>query len=218
MKRLSETDVIALFERFGAYRKDDHFVYASGKHGHEYLDKKALLADPAASAALSHEMYWRWIETSDDPIPDVVAGPEVSGADLAKLVMADYNRLLALTGAEPITSISIDKDGAGGFRLTEEAANTVRGRTVLLTEDILNTAGSLVSAAQAVKNARPLAIVGATVIWNRGGITSLPCPFISLVTRQLEAYAATDCPFCKQGRPINTKLGHGAEYLRSLRP
>ena len=215
MRRMSPMDVMALFEKFGAYRKNDHFVYASGKHGHEYLDKKTVLADPDASKALAHEMLTRWLSRSHMvPAPDVVAGPAVSGADLATLVADDFNLMPNWSEDAPIRSVSIDKDGQGGFKLSPEAAALVRGRHVLLTEDILNTAASLVAAAKAVKTAGGI-ILGAIAIWIRGDVGQLEFPYDALVKRQLDAYDIRDCPFCKTGRPINTELGHGKAFLET---
>ncbi len=225
-KRLNEAGVVALFMRLGAFHQNGHFVYAGGEHGDTYLDKKAVLADPEAAAVLAREMVLRWLDTADAPFPEIVAGPADSGAEVANGMAVEFNRIRN-GNAPPVIAISIQKDGKGGFSLTSEAAEAVRGRTVLLGEDILNTAQSLLAAARAIHEAGGR-IIGAIAYWNRGGVKELVLksprlvprrddiliPFSTLVSRTLLRHQADACPYCRAGVPINIGLGHGAEFVQ----
>ena len=66
------------FEAAGAFLSG-HFVYTSGRHGADYLEKFRILEDPAATVALGTMIaeYFRAAR------PDLVAGPTTGGVILA---------------------------------------------------------------------------------------------------------------------------------------
>src|SRR3954451_23802139 len=75
----------ALFRRSGALR-DGHFLLKSGRHSSAYLEKFAVLSDPAATSELCG--FWAGQfrargAAGDAPEIDVVAGPTTGGVILA---------------------------------------------------------------------------------------------------------------------------------------
>ena len=71
-----------LFRRSGALR-NGHFLLKSGRHGDAYVEKFAVLADPAATSELCS--FWAAGHRDQDSKPrvDLVAGPTTGGVILA---------------------------------------------------------------------------------------------------------------------------------------
>src|SRR5919199_6269338 len=69
---------LAAFPRSGAFLRG-HFVYTSGRHGADYLEKFRILEDPAATATLAGHIAARF----KDLDPGLVAGPTTGGVLLA---------------------------------------------------------------------------------------------------------------------------------------
>ena len=64
-------------------------------------------------------------------------------------------------------------------------------------------------------------VVGVGVLSNRGGVTAeqLGVPRLhELTTIPMEFWALEECPLCKDGTPVNTQIGKGAEFLASRFP
>ena len=40
-------------------------------------------------------------------------------------------------------------------------------------------------------------------------------PFSSLDVLMVESWKEEDCPMCKEGKPVNTELGHGKKYMEA---
>src|SRR5260370_28601320 len=66
------------FESAGAFLRG-HFVYTSGRHGADYLEKFRLLEDPAATTELAAMIAERFRPLR----PELVAGPTTGGIILA---------------------------------------------------------------------------------------------------------------------------------------
>ena len=93
----------------------------------------------------------------------------------------------------------------------------VRGRRVLVVEDILTTGGSVRMVVDAVQQAGGT-VVGVGALCNRGAITAeqLHAPRLyALSDIPLESWAAEECPLCRSGVPVNTRIGKGAAFVRN---
>ncbi|HEY4526385.1 MAG TPA: phosphoribosyltransferase, partial [Candidatus Paceibacterota bacterium] len=62
-------------------------------------------------------------------------------------------------------------------------------------------------------------VEGAIVICNRGDVTAAqigaPPRFESLVTVGLSQWPAEKCELCARDIPVNTDVGHGAQYIKA---
>src|SRR5829696_6861993 len=72
----------ALFRSSGALR-DGHFLLKSGRHSSAYLEKFAVLSDPAATSELCSFWAGQHRGPDDRPAVDLVAGPTTGGVILA---------------------------------------------------------------------------------------------------------------------------------------
>jgi orotate phosphoribosyltransferase len=202
-----------LFRSSGALR-DGHFQLKSGRHGDAYVEKFAVLSDPAATSELCR--YWSAAfgadEEGEDTRVDLVAGPTTGGVILA----FETGRQLGVRAlfAEEVR----DADGAThrefrrGFRIEP-------GERILLVDDILTTGGSLLAMLPAVE-ALGGEIVACVVLVDRssGGtntltspLTSRNYPLQSLWRLDLPTYepGAATCPRCADGTPLHTPGSSG---------
>jgi orotate phosphoribosyltransferase len=158
-----------LFRRSGAFR-EGHFLLKSGRHGDAYIEKFAVLSDPAATSELCG--FWAAGSRGRDgePTVDLVAGPTTGGVILA----FETGRQLGVRAifAEEVR----DADGAThrefrrGFRIEP-------GVRILLVDDILTTGGSLLAMLPAVESLGG-EIVECVVLVDRsgGGTNTLTSP------------------------------------------
>jgi orotate phosphoribosyltransferase len=203
----------ALFRSSGALR-EGHFQLKSGRHGDAYVEKFAVLSDPAATSELCG--FWAAAfaadEDGDDTRVDLVAGPTTGGVILA----FETGRQLGVRAifAEEVR----DPDGSTrrefrrGFRIEP-------GERVLLVDDILTTGGSLVAMLPAVE-AMGGEIAECVVLVDRsgGGTNTLTSPTTGRVypLRSLWRLArppyepgAPTCPQCAAGTPLHTPGSSG---------
>lgn len=101
------------------------------------------------------------------------------------------------------------------FALKRGYENIVRGRKVVVVEDILNTGISAARTVAAVRAAGGEPVL-AVAICNRGKVTAekIGVPeLISLLDLDLEAWPKKTCLLCQDDIPINTDFGHGKAFL-----
>ena len=200
-----------LFRSSGALR-EGHFQLKSGRHADAYIEKFAVLSDPAATSELCG--FWAATHRSDTGAArvDLVAGPTTGGVILA----FETGRQLGVRAifAEEVR----DADGTTrrvfrrGFRIEP-------GERILLVDDILTTGGSLLAMLPAVE-AMGGDIVECVVLVDRSGggtntlmspVTGRVYPLRSLWRLDLPTYepGAGTCPRCADGSPLHTPGSSG---------
>lgn len=228
---MTEQQIVDALEERGIILRNGHFIYASRKHGRDYIDKNALLADTKLAGWLAHMIAVRALENERLPWPQVVAGPAMSGAILAQLVAQELRQFMSLAGDEPIYAVYAEK-GPGDkepIKLRRNYDKVVRGRTVLVVEDVVNTGGSALGTAHAVIEAGGI-VTGVGVIWNRGEADKLilrqdgrtvEMPIAALVHRPFPSLTPERCKLegpCAEGVPLNNDTGHGANFIELDKP
>jgi orotate phosphoribosyltransferase len=193
-----------LFRTSGALR-DGHFLLKSGRHSDAYLEKFAVLSDPAATSELCGFWAAQYRAATDEPTVDLVAGPTTGGVILA----FETGRQLGTRAffAEEV------KGGDGpprrefrrGFRIEP-------GERVLLVDDILTTGGSLLAMIPAVEAAGGDIIGCAVMVDRSGGTGALASPatgrrynLSALWVLDLPTYVpgAATCPRCAVSEPVH---------------
>jgi len=204
-----------VLENLKAVIYNSHFVYTSGKHGSAYLDKTAICLDPVAMKFLCHFLVQKLPDTVKEKI-QVVVGPALAGIAVANTVVLTLNDFRL--DAEPkiyFTWVEEDKKGEKSLRPTFQ--RIVKGKEVLLVDDVINTGHSLLSTIKLLEKlgARVLAVAA---LYNRAEYAPQlfdPIPVYSLITVKLqETYSPEECPLCRRGVPINTEFGRGKEFLK----
>ena len=198
----------ALFRASGAFR-EGHFLLKSGRHGDAYVEKFAVLSDPATTSELCG--YWAarvrgadGAEGAAAPMVDLVAGPTTGGVILA---FATARQL----GVRSIFAEEV-RDPDGGTRREFRRGFTIApGERVLLVDDILTTGGSLLAMIPAVEALGGEIVECAVMVDRSGGRQTLTSPTTGRVypLRALwqldlptfEPGAAT-CPRCAAGDAV----------------
>ncbi len=200
-----------LFRRSGALR-DGHFLLKSGRHGDAYVEKFAVLSDPAATSELCG--FWAAAHRRDDGSAsvDLVAGPTTGGVILA----FETARQL---GVRSIFAEEVKTADGATTREFRRGFTIERGERVLLVDDILTTGGSLLAMLPAVEAMGGEIIECAVLVDRSGGRQTLTSPATGRVysLRSLwqldlptyEAGAAT-CPLCAAGTPLHAPGSTGA--------
>lgn len=200
----------ALFRSSGALR-DGHFLLKSGRHSSAYLEKFAVLSDPAATSELCGFWAGQYRGADDRPTVDVVAGPTTGGVILS----FETGRQLgtrAIFAEEVHGSGHPRREFRRGFRIRP-------GERVLLVDDILTTGGSLLAMIPAVEAMGGEIVECAVLVDRSGGLSSLASPATgrhyglnALWILDLPAYepGPATCPDCAAGTPVHAPGSTGA--------
>ena len=179
-----------------------HFDYGNGYHGGLYLNPHQLFQSPST--------IWRVAQDLIDVMPseliekaEVVAGPVTGGALLAHTVAG------LLDGRRPMThppySFAPFSDHNGNAALSPFYAARMKGKRVLIVDDVRNTGTTLKQCADLVAGAGG-AVIGTMQIIDRCEATvSLDVPNVPLVDyKSPPNYPAASCPMCAANVPITT--------------
>ncbi|MBI3486058.1 phosphoribosyltransferase [Candidatus Daviesbacteria bacterium] len=208
-------DIIDVLKEVGAIITDSHFVYTSGRHGSVYINKDIIYPHTKITSEIG-EMF---AEKFKDEDIDVVAAPAVGGVILSQWTAYHLSNLKN----KEILSVYTEKD-KGTLASAAESEHIfrrgydklVKGKKVLVLEDLTNTGISLRKVIEAVKlNGGEVAAACVMVNRNPDAVSSesLGIPFSALGVFHAEAVAAKDCQLCKNNVPINTSVGHGKKFL-----
>ena len=201
----------ALFRSSGALR-DGHFLLKSGRHSATYLEKFAVLSDPAATSELCSFWAARYRDANGDPSVDLVAGPTTGGVILA----FETGRLL---GTRAIFAEEVTLADGGTRREFRRGFRIAPGERVLLVDDIVTTGGSLLAMLPAVESMGGEIIECAVLVDRSGGMATLTSPasgrvypLRALWTMDLLTYdaGADACPRCADGTPLHAPGSTGA--------
>jgi orotate phosphoribosyltransferase len=196
--------VEALFRRSGALR-EGHFLLKSGRHSDAYLEKFAVLSDPAATSELCGFWAGRYGGRGDGVLVDLVAGPTTGGVILA----FETGRQLG------VRAIFAEEGRAADGTLRREFRRGFRiepGERVLLVDDILTTGGSLLAMLPAVEAMGGDIVECAVLVDRSGGRATLTSPgsgrvypIRSLWQLDLPTFepGADTCPRCATGEPVH---------------
>jgi orotate phosphoribosyltransferase len=188
-----ETNARQAFDRAGAFLRG-HFVYTSGRHGADYLEKFRILEDPRATTDLGGMIANRFRELG----PDLVAGPTTGGVILAFEVARQLG----------IKAVYVERGEAGG-RVLRRGFEISPGVRVLVVDDVVTTGGSLMETTECLRGAGG-DVIGIGVLADRtAGRTGTGVPFFACLTLDFPSYAADDCPLCAQGIPVAAPRGSG---------
>ncbi|HYM51477.1 MAG TPA: orotate phosphoribosyltransferase [Candidatus Limnocylindrales bacterium] len=180
-------DARAAFESSGAHLRG-HFVYTSGRHGADYLEKFRILEDPRATVALAGMIADRFRPHG----VELVAGPTTGGVILAYEVARQLD----------VHAVYAERGEASG-RVLRRGFHVEAGTRVLIVDDIVTTGGSINEMVACIAQAGGQAM-GIGVLGDRtgGSATVAGLPFYACVTLDFPSYAPDECPQCRAGIPL----------------
>lgn len=187
--------ILELLKESGALM-EGHFKLASGLHSDRYVEKFRLLENPRITKQLMAELADRIRQYK----PDVVVGPVTGGVILSYEMASQLGTLAYFT----------EKTEDGGMELRR--GFDVKGKRVLLVEDVVTTGGSIVKAGEAVKEAGGEIAAYALLVDRSSGRFQPGEPVEALVTLEINTYQPDALPEALAAIPLHEPGSkHGAK-------
>ena len=135
------------------------------------------------------------------------------GHEVARHLCALEHRKISSVYAD---KVGIEPDLSDKFEVKRDYGSLLKGKRVAVVEDVLNTGKSVKKVVDLVRAAGG-DVICVAVLCNRGKVTTknvgdVPV-LLALIDLPLDVFTEEECPLCKEGKPVNTKLGKGAAYL-----
>ena len=201
-------DIVEILKQVGAILGPSHFVGTSGRHMELYLNKDALYLHTIETSTVG-EMFAAKFK---DRGVEVVVGPALGGIILSQWAAYHLSRE---TGRD-VLAVYTEKDAEKNQIFTRGYDKVVKGKKVLVVEDLVTTGGSVKKAVDSVRGAGG-EVVAVCVMVNRdpAQVTdeAVGAPLESLGVYEVPSYDPGDCPLCRKHIPINTEVGHGKKFL-----
>jgi orotate phosphoribosyltransferase len=178
-----------------------HFDYGNGYHGRVYLNAHQLFRHPST--------IWRFAQDLLDLLPgdlvqatEVVAGPVTGGALLAHTIAGLLDSRRSLTHP-PCSFAPFNADPAGGFTLRPFYRGELRGKRVLIADDVRNTGETFSKCASLVRDAGGTVVATIEICDRLETVVDIGVPNIALAEyRAPDNYKVGACPLCEAGVPI----------------
>jgi orotate phosphoribosyltransferase len=192
LKDLQQSEVLML---------DGHFDYGNGYHGQVYVNAHQLFRHPST--------IWRFAQDLIDLLPgelvqrtEVVAGPVTGGALLAHTIAGLLDSRRSLTHP-PCLFAPFNYDRTDGLTLRPFYRREIKGKRVLLADDVRNTGETFARCAALVREAGGTVLATAEIYDRLEAIVDLGVPNIALAEYKApENVKADACPLCRSGVPI----------------
>lgn len=196
-------DYLQTLKDIGALITHSHIVYTSGKHGSAYVNKDAIYPHTRLTAQICRE----FAENFKMKNIEVVVAPAVGAVILGQWTAYHLSNL---TNQEVLSIYSEKDTTSDDFIIKRGYDKLLKGKRCLVVEDVVNTGGSVL---KVIRKVRELGgnVIGAAALCNRGGVNAADLDHVpelfALVDIALDSWEPSECPFCKQGIPINTNVG-----------
>jgi orotate phosphoribosyltransferase len=196
----------------GGWLENDHFVGTNGNHMDTYINKDALYPHTAYASKLGEAMAAAMASWQ----PEVVVSPALGGIVLTQWAAFHVSES---SGAEVLAVYAEKADGPEkAFVFTRGYDKLVAGKRVVVVEDNLTTGGSVRRVVELVR-ATGGDVVGVVAMLNRGGVTAEavgnPPHFEAIIEADLKSWPAADCQLCRDGVPVNVKIGKGKKFVEA---
>lgn len=202
--------ILNLLKKTGALITDSHFVLTSGKHSPVYINKDALYPHTKEASEVGKLLAEKFKNLDID----VVAAPALGGIVLSQWTAYHLSKFKK----REILGVYTEKDLEKNQVFTRGYEKLIRGRNVLVVEDLTTTGGSVKKVINSVLT-HGGNIVAVAVMVNRDPENvkeeTIGYPFYVLDELYTENYDEKGCPLCKKKVPINTDVGHGKKFLES---
>ena len=201
-------DIVQILTEVGAILPNSHFVGTSGRHMPAYINKDVLFLHPEQAS----EVGKLFAQKFKNKNIDIVVAPAVGGTILSQWTAYHLSKLKDKDILGVYTEKTLEKNQI----FTRGYERFVKGKNVLVVEDLTTTGGSVKKVIESVKN-HGGNVLAVGVMLNRDpqnvNADSIGVPFTALAELEVESYDAKDCPLCQQNVPINTDVGHGRKFL-----
>ena len=181
----NEQHLLTIFQQTGALL-EGHFQLTSGLHSPRYLQCALVLQYPEHAALAGRAIAAKF---TDDRVGAVVA-PAIGGI------------IVAHETARAIGVRALFTEREAGVMTLRRGFRLSRGERVLVVEDVVTTGGSTRETIDAVIDADGVVIGAGSIVDRSGGSVDVGVRRQSLLTLDVPAYEASECPLCKEGVPL----------------
>lgn len=199
-----------ILKKAGAVLRDSHFVYVSGKHSSIYVNKDYIYPHHKYVSRIAEIIAGKY---KNKPV-EVVVGPSIGGIILSQWVAYHLSKMKG----EEVLSVYTEKTADNDQIFTRGYDQFVKGKNVLVVEDIVTTGNSVKKVINSVEDAGGKVLAACSIV-NKDPEHINPdfigVPFDYLTIIGVDVYDEKDCPLCKKGVPINIMVGHGKKFLES---
>jgi orotate phosphoribosyltransferase len=194
---------LADLQRYEVLMLNGHFDFGNGYHGTLYLNPHQLFRYPST--------IWRFAQDLLEVIPssvldetEVVAGPVTGGALLGHTIagLLDSRREIARPS---IMFAPFSVDQQCGQVLSRFYQQHVRGRKVLIVDDVRNTGQTFGRCAALVREGGGTVLATAEIYDRLEAVLDIGVPNFALAEYKApDNYPVADCPLCERGVPITS--------------
>jgi orotate phosphoribosyltransferase len=194
---------LADLQKYEVLMLNGHFDFGNGYHGTLYLNPHTLFRYPST--------IWRFAQDLLDVLPasilaetEVVAGPVTGGALLGHTLAGLLDSRRELT-RPPTIFAPFGVDQECGQALSRFYQQQVRGRKVLLVDDVRNTGQTFARCAALVGEGGGTVIATAEIYDRMEAVVDLGVPNIALAEYKApDNYPVAECPLCRSGVAVTT--------------
>jgi orotate phosphoribosyltransferase len=191
---------------------DDHFVYISGDHGSGWVAKDVIFVDLARVRRLT-QLLAGVVKRFD---AEILCGPATGGLIVAQWTAHELGVPAVFAEHDPAHKKS---ELRGRFGLHRGHDKLVKGKRLLVVDDVVNTGRSVRQTMDTVKAAGGEAVAEACLV-HRGNVDAagIGVPeYVYLLEYDILNWSADECPLCQRGVPENTEYAHGQDSLEFRR-
>jgi orotate phosphoribosyltransferase len=178
-----------------------HFDFGNGYHGQVYLHPHQLFSHPSR--------IWRLAQDLIDVLPasilaqtEVVAGPVTGGALLAHTVAGLLDSRRELSRPDMMFA-PFSVNPQGGHEVSRFYRDQIRGRHVLIVDDIRNTGQTFALCASLVRESGGRVVATAEIYDRMEAVVDAGVPNFALAEyRAPENQPAASCALCAAGAPV----------------
>ena len=190
-------------QRYEVLMLNGHFDFGNGYHGSLYLNPHQLFRYPST--------IWRFAQDLLDMIPvalldgvEVVAGPVMGGALLGHTIAGLLDSRRPMT-RPPTMFAPLIAGRDGGQTLSRFYQQQVRGRKVLLVDDVRNTGQTFARCAGVIREAGGTLVATAEIYDRMEAMVDAGVPNVALAEYKApDNFPAADCPLCKAGVAVTS--------------
>ena len=202
-------ETLRIIQECGCIIENDHFVHISGLHLNMWLNKDAIFPHVRQVQRLTHLLARRVV----DQRVELVCGPAIGGLVVSEWLAHELGAMCAFAEHDPAPAPG---ELRGRFVLRRGYDQLVSGRRVLVVDDAVTTGHSIREVIEAVRAAGGKVVAGASLIFTGNfapEALGLDAFFYLYHFPRPPMWKASECPLCRDGVPINTRFGHGAEFV-----
>ena len=193
---------LAQLQELGVLMRSGHYDYGNGYHGRAYLNPHQLFLHPSTIWRLAQDLLYILPGDLLDGT-EVVAGPATGGALLAHTLAGLLDGCRALT--HPPCSFAPFTYAGDQLVLRDFYARHLRGKRVLLADDVRNTGKTFERCAELVRKAGGVLIATVEICDRMEAVAEIDAPNYALAEYPApENYPEADCPMCRAGERITT--------------